>query len=165
MANLVLVFEIEDASGDKSTTSVQLVNTTTVVNATGFAVAFATALNNLISGIIRSCAAFLGVDISALTDNLMSDTADVEHIGKFEFLTDGGNRVKLNLPCLDEILVGTTTTDAINQSQADVAALIAAMEDGINAGGALIEPCDVGEDDIVSVVFSREAFRNSGARR
>jgi hypothetical protein len=165
MAVTELVYEIEDASGDKATTSVKVISTTTVALMTGFATGFATALNNMIAGKILSVAAFLGVDISALTGNLVGANSDVEHIGKFEFLSLGGFRVKVNVPALAEVALGATTSDSLNQSQVDIAAFIAAMEDGVAVTGGLIEPCDVGEDDISDVVFAREAFRNSGARR
>lgn len=164
MAVIKLVFEVEDATGDKSSTSVNLVSTSTVALITGFAVGFATALNNLIAGVIRSAAAVVGVDISALTGNLVGANSDVEHIGKFEFLSEDGFRMKVNVPALSEVTLGATTSDSLNQAQADIAAFIAAMEDGINVTGALIVPCDVGESDITNVVFAREAFRNSGAR-
>jgi len=165
MAVTEMVFEIEDASGDVASTSVKVISTTTAANLVGFAAGFATALNNIIAGKILSAAAFLGVDISGLTSNVVLDDSDVEHIGKFEFLSVLGFRVKVNIPCLHETSVMPTNSDAINQADSDVAAFIAAMEDGVSVTGALIEPCDIAESDIVSVVFAREAFRNSGARR
>lgn len=160
-----IVYTIEDASGDQSTTSVRVGDSTSATLLAGFATGFATALNNIIGGIIRGAAAFLRQDISGLTDNNLGGNSDVEQIGKFEFLTETGTRVKVNVPCLDEVGVGATTSDAINQADANVAAFIAAMEDGVNVTGALIEPCDIGEGDITEVIFAREAFRNSGARR
>ena len=165
MAVTELIFEVEDASGDKATTSVKVISTTTVTLMEGFASGFATALNNIIAGKILSAAASLGVDISALTGNGVGDLADVEHIGKFEFLSLLGFRTKLNIPALSEITLGATTSDSLDQAQVSIAALIAAMEDGVSVTGALIQPCDIGESDLVSVVFAREAFRNSGARR
>lgn len=164
MATLKLVYEVEDASGDKSSTSVNLISSTTIALATGFAVGFATALNNLIAGVIRSCAAVVGVDISGLTGNGVGVNSDVEHVGKFEFLSLAGFRVKVNVPALSEALLGATVSDSLDQAQVNIAAFIAAMEDGISVTGALITPSDVGESDVTNVVFAREAFRNSGRR-
>jgi hypothetical protein len=39
------------------------------------------------------------------------------------------------------------------------------MEDGITAGGALMQPCDVGADDITTLNYARERSRNSGTSK
>lgn len=160
-----IIAEIADATGDKSSTSVRVLSSNTLAQVNGFTVAWVQALDALIAGVIRSVAAFLHVDISGLTGNLVGDSSDVEHIGKFEFRTSSNLRVKVNVPALSEIALGATTSDTLDPAQAQVAAFITAMEDGINAGGALIQPCDIGGDDLSQLVFAREAFRNSGARR
>jgi hypothetical protein len=160
-----IIAQIADATGDESSTSVRLADSATIAQANGFAVGWTQAVDALIGGVIRAVLAFLRVDISALTGNLVGANSDVEHIGKFSFLTEDGIRTLVNIPCLSEIALGTTTSDTLDPVQANVAAFLTAMEDGINAGGALIQPCDIGEGDITQTVFSREAFRNSGARR
>jgi hypothetical protein len=160
-----IIAQIADADGDQASTSVRLADSATIAQANGFAVGWSQAVDAVIAGVIRTVLAFLRVDISALTGNLVGALSDVEHIGKFSFRTEDGIRTLVNVPCLAEITLGTTTSDVLDPVQVNVAAFITAMEDGINAGGALIEPCDIGEGDIVEVVFSREAFRNSGAKR
>lgn len=160
-----IVFQVQDASGTKGTTSVRVAGEPTLAGLAGFAVGWANALNNLIAGKIIGAAALIKANISGLTGNTIISVSDVEHVGKFEFLTAGGNRVKVNVPALAEQLLLATTSDDLNQSETNIAAFIAAMEDGINVGGALIQPCDLGEDDVVATIFAREAFRNSGARR
>ena len=160
-----IVFTVRDASGDEASTSVKIGVGTSLVQLNAFSSAWATALNNIIAGKIMGAIAKAVCNISGLTGNLLSDLADVEHVGKFVFLTGQGNRVLCNIPALNEITLGATASDELDQSQASVAAFIAAMEDGISVTGAVIEPCDEGEDDIVSTVFAREAFRNSGAKR
>lgn len=160
-----IIYEIEDSSGDSSSSSVRVADDTTLAGLEGFGVAWAQAMNNLILGVIRSATAYIKPAISGLTGNTIEGTADVEHIGKFEFLTEEGQRVKFNIPAISETITQTTTVDEINQAQTDVAALIAAMENGINVGGALIRPCDIGEVFISDTVFAREAAKNSGARR
>lgn len=160
-----IIAQIADATGDESTTSVRVLDTNTSEQVQGFSVAWVQALDALIAGVIRSVAAFLRVDVSGLVGNLVGASSDVEHIGKFEFRTTSNIRVKINVPALSEISLGATTSDTLDPLQANVAAFLTAMEDGVNAGGALIQPCDIGGDDISQVVFAREAFRNSGARR
>lgn len=161
-----IVYEVEDRSGDKATTAVKVGGNQVVANITEFAAAYATAVNAIIKGIIRSATAYFFPDISGLTGNVATPFSDVEHVGKFEFLTADGNRVKVNIPAIDEQLVEATTSDSLNQSQTDVAAFIAAMENGIAvSGGGTIQPCDIGESSLIDTIFAREAFRNSGARR
>lgn len=160
-----IIYTIEDASGDQATTQVRVGGTPTNAQLNGFGSGWATAINALIAGKIIGAVAKLLANISGLTANILSGNADVEHVGKFEFLTDAGNRVKINIPALSEIALGATASDSLDQSNANVAAFITAMETGVAVTGGVIAPCDVGEDDIVEVVFAREAFRNSGARR
>lgn len=160
-----IVFTVRDASGDEATTGVKVSGTPTIVQLNAFSSAWATALNNIIAGKVMGAIARQTVSLVSLAGNILSNNADVEHTGKFVFLTGNGNRVLCNLPALSEVAIGATASDELNQAQTDVAAFIAAMEDGVNVTGALIEPCDEGEDDIVSTVFAREAFRNSGAKR
>lgn len=160
-----IVMTVRDASGDEASTSVKVGGVPSLVQLNAFSSAWATALNNIIGGKIMGAIAKQTVNLASLTGNLLSNNADVEHTGKFVFLTGQGNRVLCNIPALSEVAIGATTSDELNQAQANVAAFIAAMEDGISVTDALIEPCDEGEDDIVSTVFAREAFRNSGAKR
>jgi len=165
MATISLVYEIEDDDGDLGSTSVRVQDGLLISSLTGFAVGYANALDDLIGGVIRSVSAFVNATTGTLTGNDVGLTSDVEQVGKFEFLSSLGTRVKVNIPAINEPAIVAPGSDALNQSNPAVAAFIAAMEDGINVTGALIEPCDIGGASIVSTVFAREAFRNSGARR
>lgn len=160
-----IVYEIEDRSGTKGTTSIRVAGTPTVAQLNGFGAGYATALNNIISGVIRAAFAFFRVDISGLTGNSAISISDVEHCAKFEFLTDAGNRVKVNIPAMDSDIVGGTDSDSLDLAAPEVLAFTQAMTLGISVTGATIQPCDIGGDNIVDTVFGREAFRNSGARR
>ncbi len=160
-----IVYTIEDSDGDKGTTSVRVADGVTLAGLTGFAVGWATALNNLIRGKILSAVAHLLCNITGLTSNVVAELADVEHLGKFQFITAAGVRVDCNIPALDELNADADVQDELDQSLTPVANFISAMEDGISVSGALIQPCDVGGDSLVSLVFAREGARNSGARR
>lgn len=160
-----IIYTIEDRSGTQGTTSVRIGGTPTNAQLNGFGAGWATALNNLIAGKILGAVAAIIANITGLTGNTVGTASDVEHVGKFEFLTDAGDRVKVNIPALGESLVNAFDADELDQGDAQVAAFITAMTDGIAVTGAVIEPCDLGEGDIVDVVFAREAFRNSGKRR
>lgn len=160
-----LVYTIEDKSGTKGTTSVRVADGPTLAGLNGFAASWATAIDAVIRGKILSAVAHILANITGLTNNTVVSGADVEHLGKFQFITAAGVRVDCNIPAIDEAVVGALTPDEIDQSAAPVAAFLAAMEDGINAAGGLIQPCDVGGDSLVSTVFAREGARNSGTRR
>lgn len=159
-----LVYTIEDAAKGKSTTQIFLDQADTLARLLGFGSAFATLLNNAIMGKILDAYLVFDVDVSGLSNNTLSDASDVEEIAAFEFATETGDRVKCNVPALQEAKV-LAETHELDTADTDVAALIAMFEDGLAVTGGTIEPCDIGEVDIVDTFFAREQFRNSGKRR
>lgn len=160
-----IVTEIADRSGTKGTTSVKVADASTMAQLIAFAPLWATALNDIILGkIVSMVASILGSTIG-ITDNTGALTSDVEHLGKFQFRTLSNVRVGVNVPALDEAAVSAYDSDVLDQTNAEVAAFIAAMETGIAVTGGTISPCDIGEVSILEVVFAREAFLNSGRRR
>lgn len=160
-----IVFTIADRSGTEAETSVRVTSGLNVNHYQGFAVAFANALNNFIYGKILRAVCYVFPTLAGLVGNVATSSSDVEHVGKFEFLTASGERVKCNIPCLAEAAILAYDSDDLNQAEPEVAALIAAMETGIAVFGGTISPCDAGGSDIVDTIFAREAFRNSGSRR
>lgn len=160
-----VITTIEDRSGDRATTSVHVLDASTVANLNTFAPAWATALNSLIFGKIISMLALIFPSIGALTDNTLNPDSDVEHVGKFVFRAQNGVKVEVNIPALDEAAVDAYNSDVLDQADTEVAAFIAAMESGVSVTGGTISPCDIGESSIASIVFARESFRNSGKRR
>lgn len=160
-----IIATIRDRSGDEATTSVKVPESATIAQLTTFAVAWATALNNFIAGKILHMIGYDRVTTSTLTNNTLLDAADIEHVAKFSFLTIGGSRVLFNVPAMNEITLSSDDSDSLDQAVPATAALIAAMLTGIATTGGTISPCDVGEASISDVLFAREAFKNSGARR
>lgn len=159
-----IIYTIEDSSGTKGTTSVRVQDGATIAGLTGFGAGWATALNNIIRGKILGAVAHILANISGLTGNVVDEFADVEHIGKFQFITAAGVRVDCNIPALGELNVDADVNDELNLAIGAVSNFVTAMEDGILVSGATIQPCDVGGDSLVSLVFAREGARNSGAR-
>lgn len=156
-----IVYTVIDDSGDRGTTSVSVPNSFSLSQFGEFASSMATLVDALLSGKLESAEICFGVDISGLSANLETLNSDVEAIGAFQFRTSEGLPVTLNVPALQETLV-TAGSDDIDQADLDVAALIAAMEDGLATSGGTISPCDVGEVDIVNTDYARERFRASG---
>lgn len=158
-----IVYEIRDRRNKKASTSVRIVDATEAQTDT-FANAWADAIDNLIGGVIRGAVALLSVDISGLSSNVASSGSDVEEIAEFDFRTALNTKVLVTIPGILETLVDNDTGN-LNLAAPAVAAFVAMMEDGITAGGTLVEPVDVGNDDIVSLRYARERSRNSGTSK
>jgi len=168
-----IVYEYEDRMQRRATNQL---NVKTFVAADGeefpptmphinaFASVLAEAVDGLIGGIIRRATYVIVGDISGVTGNVASDSADVEEIGAFQFRTLDGLKVQANVPAIIETLV-TNETGNINQAATAVAAYLAMMEDGIDLGGTLVRATDVGGDYLDATVYARERSRNSGKRR
>lgn len=161
---LKLVAEIEDRSGDKGSTSLWMPDAATLANITTFAVAWATALNDIITGKILGVWLFKQLSTVTITDNTLQDAADVEHVAKFKFRTVNGIDLICNIPAVDEDVIAAYSSDELDLADPQVAAFTTAMTDGISVTGGTIQPCDVGEGNIAQVIFGRESFKNSGKR-
>ena len=158
-----IIYTVIDADGDRATTTVNLPGGFTLAHFNEFGSSMATLLDALLGGRVEGADFCVNVDVSGLTSNVALSTSDVEEIGNFVFTTAIGTGVRINVPGIDELTVAAGSDD-LDQSDPAIAAFIAGIENGINTVGGLIEPCDVGEEDITSVVFAREKFRASGKR-
>jgi len=164
MAAPQIIYTVIDASGERGTTSINVPTGFQLSDYGEFAVAMGTFLDALLGGRVESADICFAVDISGLTSNTALSTSDVEEYGAFKFDTVDGFPVNVNIPCIDELVVGSGSDD-LDQANADVAAFISAMENGIAvSGAATITPCDIAESDINTVVTARERFRASGKR-
>lgn len=159
-----IVFTIEDRRKKKATTSVKVLDSFAEAAVTGFAQAWADAIDNLIGGVIRSAVAILGVDISGLTSNTATNDSDVEEIASAQFETAEGQIVEVNIPAILETLV-VNETGQLDEAAPQVAAFLDMMIDGITVNATLIQPCDVGDTDIIKHNYFRERSRNSGTRK
>ncbi len=160
-----LIYTIADRKNKKpATTEVKLPDAFGLAALSEWAVSFATLLNNFIQGRILDAELCFDVDISAIINNDILLNNDVESVGRFEFVTAQGNRVKVNLPGIDDTFT-IDGSDALDQADPAVAAFITLMETGYTLGDAtVVQPSDVGEDDIVDTLFAREGSRASGGR-
>jgi len=158
-----VVFTVIDDTGERGTTSVNVPVTFSIAQYVEFAAQMGTLIDAVLHGKVESAEICFGVDISGLVSNLLGGNSDVEEIGAFQFRTSDNLTVSLNVPGLDELVVGAGS-DALDQGQAVVANLITAMENGLTTVGGTISPCDVAETDIVSLDYARERFRASGSK-
>ena len=128
---------------------------------------FGTAMAQLIADVsmcqITGGSLTFAIDLSglglAVTASIVSDIAE-----KAVFLFNTaitGIKAKLRLPTFDEFLV-SPGSDAVDQVDVDVAAFIAAMENGIAVTGpATIQPTDDRTNDITTLTEAREVKRRT----
>lgn len=159
-----VVYTTEDASGDKATTSIDVPISFSLAQYGEFASDMAALIDAFIGGVIVSAGLTVNIDLSGLTSNATLSTADVEEVGAFLFTTGEGRPVDVNVPCIIETLEAAGS-DNLDQADADIAAFISAIEDGIATAGGTIAPCDRGEGDLTTTVYARSELRNSGKRR
>lgn len=159
-----IVYSVVDDDGDVGTTAINIPSGFSLSQIGEFGTAMATLLDAVLGGKVTNAELSVSVDLSALTSNTALSTSDVEEIGSFAFETAGGFPVRVNIPAIDELMV-LSGSDDLDQADLDIAAFIAAMENGIAVTGGTVSPTDVAEDDIVNTLSARERFRASGARR
>lgn len=159
-----IVFTIEDRRKRTATTSVKLPSVESKGRTTLFAVAWADAIDNLITGVIRSAVAILRPDLSGLTNNAVAAGSDVEEIASAQFGTVDKTLVEINIPSILETLV-INETGVLDTAAPQVAAFLSMMENGIAVTGGTIVPCDIGGLTGLELVYLRERSRNSGKRK
>lgn len=159
-----VIYTIEDSSGDKATTAIDVPTAFSLAQFTEFAQDMAALIDAFIGGVLVNCGLTVNIDLSGLTGNAILSVSDVEEVGAFLFTTGEGRPVDLNVPCIIETMEAAGS-DNLDQADPDIAALITAMEDGIATAGGTISPCDRGEGDLITTVYARSELRNSGKRR
>lgn len=157
------VIQYADQAGKKSTSTVFYTTGLTQAQQSEGLGALAVLLDSVTGAIITAIKNIIGVDVSALTDNLVGVLSDVEEVGEFIGLTGQNRKVLINIPGINSTF-SVAGSDDLDVTDPDIAAFISMMEDGIAVSGGTVIPCDIAENDVVSVVTARERVRNSGAR-
>jgi len=160
-----ITYTIKDGDQDSATTSLHVPDGDTLQRYGEFAVAHAPILEGVLLGVIEPVARLsIPVDISALTNNLVIASSDVEQVAAFQFADSNGEPVDFNMPGLAQgmILVGS---DSLDLTVAAVSDLIAAMEVGLAVTGGTIQPCSIAEASILDTFYARKETKNSGKRR
>lgn len=159
-----VVFSVQDGKGQISPITINL---PTSVSATD-AVAFAKTAWPLVDALIQggNVVGRVSFEVAGLTSGNPVGGADVQEIGRFIFKTVNNFTKSLGLPTFLEskILPGT---DQIDTSDADVAAFVTMMTDGIdttaNGGSGVISPSDYRDEDLDSLVGAIEAWGKARA--
>lgn len=158
-----IIYTIEDQAAKRSTFTAYAANGFTLPQYSEAIQALAVLVDAILTGVLVGADFCVVADLSGLTGNAVASTADVEDVGVFSYLTGDNRPVIVNVPCILDTL-SVSGSDDLDEADADVAAFISMYEDGLVTTGGTIQPCDVDEDDVVSLAFAREAVRNSGSR-
>ena len=152
-----------DQAGKTATNTLYVPNGLTLAQMQEGLEAAAILLDEVSGAVMENMGYVVDVDISGLTGNTALSTSDVEDIGAFQFRTGDNRPVNCNVPGILDTL-SVTGSDALDQADTDIAAFVSMFEDGLATVGGTIQPTDVDEDDVVSLVYAREEVRNSGSR-
>lgn len=153
-----------DQAGKTSTMEVHFTTGLTLAQITeGLGAGLGALIDAVTVAIITAINALIPVDISGLTGNAAGALSDVEQLGEFIGGTAAGRKVIVNVPAIMNTL-STPGSDDLDQADADVAAFISALEDGLAVTGGTVTVTDVGGDDVTAVLTARERVRNSGVR-
>lgn len=154
---LTAYFVIEDEKGDKSTVSIPfsaIGDWTEIPEIVGDIAAL---IAPLITGGIVAAGMNLEIDVSGVkpASELLSD---VQEKARFVFRGVNGFLKTLHIPTFDEALIAPGTAN-VDLTDADVAAFVTAMEDGVTLSTlAVHQPADQRGDDLVELVTATEAW-------
>lgn len=154
-------FDFVDDKGKTSFTKVRVPTAWSIAQYIEFAEAMGQLYADAGTGAVTGASITFGVDISGLgLKGAAGATADIYEKARFQFNTAlAGFKAFFRLPTWDETKT-TIGSDVVDTADVDVAALIAAYENGIAVTGPLtIQPTDNRLNDVVSLQFAREVKR------
>lgn len=153
-------FDFIDEKGKTSFTKIRVPTTLSVGQVTQFAVAMAQLISNISQCQITNVSTTFAIDLSGLSlKAAASAVADVAQKGYFAFASSvTGFFKRLRIPTFDEnkINAGSDTIDTLD---VDVAAFVAAMEDGVAVTGGTIQPSTERMQELSALSEAREVFR------
>lgn len=155
--------QIRDAKGDTSSVTIPIPTETSLADAAIFAKEIAELIDPLVAGGIVGAGFSVGVDLSGLVQ-IPAAISDVQEKAMFAFRTANNFLKRLHLPSFEE---GKFTPNSVqvDQTDADVAAFITALTDGIDLTGAggsgVVAPVDTRGEDLVSLEAAVEAWGRS----
>jgi len=163
MSAVSVNFVILDNKGKSSMTKVHVPSGFTFAQYIAFGQAMGQLVANLSEGALTEISVSVPLNISGATIKTVAlAIADVAEKAMFQAVsTVSGLFAKWFYPTYDEshTLDGS---DQINTADADVAALITVLEDGINVSGTFVTPRTLRGDPIDEVTVQREIFRKFG---
>lgn len=152
--------QVQDSKGKTSGTKIRVPTGFSIAQYIEFAQAIMQLIANMQVGVITGGSISFGLDLSGLglktVANVLADTAQKGYFSFASAVT--GFFKKLRIPTFREDLV-SVGSDAIDTTSTEVAAFVAAMENGIVVTGGTISPCTERVQDLVALTDAREVFR------
>lgn len=159
-----LTFTIQDEKGDTSVIDIPVPGATPLTDIPYLLQAYADLLNPIVQGGLVQAAAKVVGTVSGWNTTAAAGS-DVQEKASFLIRTAGGFLKRLGIPTILESIFNTGSKD-VDLGHTDVAALVTALETGIDISGAggsgTISACDYREDDLVNV---EAAYEDWGKRR
>ena len=163
MSAVSLNFTVIDAKGKSAITKIRVPTGFSVSQYAEAAVALAQLVGNLSDGALTDVSVSLPLSLSGATIRAVAlGIADVAEKALFVARTAiSGLFTKFFFPTYNEVntIAGSDTLEA---ADADVAAMVAILEDGINVSGTIVRPRDARGNLIEAVSETREIFRRFG---
>jgi hypothetical protein len=157
---IYLTFSVQDEKNDISTITIPVPDSTPLTDIPYLLQAFADLLNPIVQGGLVQAAAKVVGSVTGW-NTLAAAGSDVQEKASFGIRTVTGFIKKLSIPTILESIfnAGSKTVDL---GHTDVAALVTALETGVDISGAggsgTIQPCDAHGDDLVDVETAVEAW-------
>lgn len=160
-----ITFNIRDQKNKSSRSVVRVPSTVSIANGSQFAQDFGQLLANANTGVITGAELTFSLDLSSGGLNaIVSTFASVTEKALFSFRSAvGGLFKRMLVPTLDETTAVIAGTDQIDETDVEIAAFIAANEDGVTiTGPTVVQPQDRYGNDLVSTSVAREIFQSQG---
>jgi hypothetical protein len=153
-------FDFIDNKGKTSFTKIRVPNGFSIPQYTEFGLAMGQLVSNVSACRITSSSVTFSLSLSGLALKVVANVlADTAQKGYFAFLSAvNGFFKRVRIPTFDETKTNEAS-DTIDTLDADVAAFVAAMENGIVVTGGTIQPSTERMQDLVSLSDTREVFR------
>lgn len=148
-----IIITLLDDQGNKNTTSIKLPSTTTEAAVQTFFTSYAALLDAVTDSAIVSASLSTALTVPGGVKSSPTAGANNNSGAMFMFVTDGLFYTRQRIPAFIASKYAANSEE-VDQTDADVIALVGAMVDGL----AGTEPCDARDDDIGALTYAREQF-------
>lgn len=152
-------FRIADADGDTSSMSVQVpLGALTLAHLVEFAEELAVLIDDSIDGVIQAITVATAVSLPGGLQASPVAGSEVQKGGLLSFVAAGTPyRWSVRVPAMTP---AKFTGNLVDDTDSDIAALIAAFEDGLDSSGTTVSPCDKYENDLTAYIEGVKSFRH-----
>lgn len=148
-----------DDKGKTSSTKCHIPTGLSIAAITAFCTSFGQLLADFSSCQVTGVKACVGLDLSSATLRAVAAAgSDIANKAQALFTTGTGLFSRMIMPTASDSYT-LTDSDAFDEADGDVAALVTIFEDGITTTGGTIAPVDLRDNDITGVTEFRETFR------